>query len=87
MAFLRDLHHYKLHLTGLSGSEEETAEDEEFLHKEDDKNKRRSRLSVSYIACLNVIIFLLSLSLFSVSIYRPRGRLNRELRESSTWSK
>lgn len=87
MAFLRDLHHYKLHLTRLSCSEEETAEDEEFLHKEDDKNKRRSRLSVSYIACLNVIIFLLSLSLFSVSIYRSRGRLNRELRASSTWSK
>ncbi|KAL7800816.1 hypothetical protein V8C43DRAFT_326016 [Trichoderma afarasin] len=86
MAFLRDLHHYKFHLTRLFCSEEETAEDGDLLHKGDDKNKRRSRLSVSYITCLNVIIFLLSLSLFSISIYRLRGRLNGELRASSTWS-
>lgn len=87
MAILRDFRHYKFHLTRLSCSEEDTGEEEEFLHRKDDKDRRYQLLSVTCITCLNVVILLLSLSLFSISIYEPSGKLNKELRASSIWSK
>ncbi|UKZ82910.1 hypothetical protein TrVFT333_010710 [Trichoderma virens FT-333] len=84
MALLRDLYHHKIQLIRWRSPEEETSEEEEFLHK--NRSKQYSGTSVSYIAYLNTIFFIISLSLFSTSIYWRTWTLNTELRACSTWS-
>ncbi|KAL7931544.1 hypothetical protein V8C35DRAFT_309776 [Trichoderma chlorosporum] len=86
MSFVKNLSYYRLTLIRLPSSKEETDENEEFLHTEGTESKQYSGPSVSCITCLNTIFFIISLCLFSISIFRPSKGLNPELRASSTWS-